>query len=53
MFGIQQDLDDAIKGMDSVKKMLRASEKRCTEAEEALAVSRQKRQQNFEEMNQM
>ena len=50
---MQHELEIASSKTSDLKKALELSESRCTAAEEALKKSRQQRQQNFEEMNQL
>jgi hypothetical protein len=50
---LNKSLNTAIERMKNLHSELITAEKRCKEAEAALKVSRIKRQQNFEEMNQM
>jgi hypothetical protein len=50
---IHRELEDASSKTSELKNALAHAESRCTAAEEALEKSRQQRQQNFDEMNQL
>eukprot|EP00946_MAST-07B_sp_MAST-7B-sp1_P003810 g3810.t1 len=50
---IQRELDDASSKTTELKNALTHAESRCAAAEDALKKSRQQRQRNFDEMNQL